>query len=276
MAKEELETEDLDKTPEPDVNLEHPEEDGPSEPGGGADSDSVSPSLTPETVPVGVLVEERHRRQALEVEVATQKQRFEKLDERLSVLNERMAPAETDRDEDPLGWLSQKHETLEAQTKEQTEAISRLQGMIESSQLQQQVAAQEAQFTSQHPDYGDAATYLLERVQSILPPGLGDLERKQYINQYAQWITSEATKVGRSPAEAVYSLAKDAGFAPGETPKGDPLAEVARGIKASKSLSSAPGKTPKALTLEALGELDDDDFDAATEGGNWEKLHLGS
>jgi hypothetical protein len=72
-----------------------------------------------------------------------------------------------------------------------------------------------------------------------------------------------------NPAQMIYELSKHRGYKPASSEE-DKLDTIERGQK-QKALGSN-GAAPKKLTLEALAQMSDEDFAAATKGGKWASL----
>ena len=230
-----------------------------------------------ETVPLATFLEQRNATRAAEQMAEESNAKFAKLDERLNVLTAKHTEAaEIDKDEDPIGWLAGDNAKIHEKLDQGGEV---LQGMVQQQQLQQirqTVDGMEQQFKATHSDYYTAVKYVADNLDKQLTAmGVSESVRAAQIEQYKNYIVVAALKNNKNPAEALYKAAKATGYKPANgTPDAEheKLAIIAQGIEQSKSLSGGRTRQPKGITSDALLDLTDDEFDAATDGDNWEKL----
>ena len=84
----------------------------------------------------------------------------------------------------------------------------------------------------------------------------------------AKNIAATALQNGRNAAEVAYQMAQHRGYSqPAPAVPDTKAAEshvetVRRGTQAGRSLSAAPGQAPQALTLEAIANMSQEQFDA--------------
>lgn len=281
-----------DQLPEPTAVVEDvPDEpQAPETPPAAPEPDGTEPATEPQApepeadkqVPLAALLDERRSRQSLEAQLAESEARYGRLDERLTVINEKMAPPAASQEDDPVAWLGDQQKALADQVAKTNETVVQIGQQLQGNQLQQNVASLENQFRAEHPDYQEAVAHVFDTIGHHLTAlGMGDAQRVDGINRYASWITATSMQQGRNPAQSLYDMAKATGFAaPAEGPVASPedakLAMVARGVAASKTLSTAGTRPPKQLTLAGLGDMDDDEFGKATEGDSWEKMWGGT
>ncbi len=125
-----------------------------------------------------------------------------------------------------------------------------------------------AQFESSHPDFRDAYNHLLaSRAQELAALGYDDpraIHDALMADEFAVAQTALARR--QSPAELIYSLARQRGYSggAGQTGRGgERLASIARGQAANKSLSAAGGAGGDAdITAEALLKMPMAEFEA--------------
>lgn len=226
-------------------------------------------------VPYGAMHEERMRRQELQREIESYKQRTERMERTFQEVMQRTQPQERPPvfDEDPL-------EALRYNQNKQAEAVEFMYQTLE----QQRAQAEHSQrlnafkemcdnsvqeFQKVAPDYQDAYRWLTEnRLQEYETLGY---DRKTAINLMIddeKALAATAYRNGINPCERLYELAKHRGYKNQSTQaSSDKFNQLERGMKASKSLGAPGGSAPQAMTLEALASMDDDDFDK-----NWEKI----
>jgi hypothetical protein len=234
-------------------------------------------------VPYGAMHEERMRRQELQREVQEQKQRAEKLERTFQEFVQRAnTPQERapSFEEDPLEalrynqikiaeGLQNTHQTLEQERAEKQRhyQMERFREMCDTSVNE---------FEKQAPDYRQAYGWLLEnRLKEFDALGYDQVTAKRLIIEDEMAIASTAYKHGANPAERIYNLAKLRGYQNTppkvvETPQQkstQKLDQLERGMQAAKSLGSAGGAASQELTLEALADMDDDDF-----AKHWDKI----
>lgn len=243
----------------------------------------------PKLIPVEVLQEERRERQALARQIQEREQEFIRVQTRLEALQEALNPkAEPPRyDEDPIGAL--KHEIdqtskgyRELQQAEQLRAQS-AQAAAQIEQLRAFGKAQADAYTEKQPDFWDAYT----AVQGIKEAELraqgytNDAQIRQWITEYEISVIDKAAREGANPAERLYAMAKAYGYAPKQAAQETAekkLESIKAGQSASKSLSTAAGSSPPAkLTLDALKDMSDEEFERATSDMSaWRRLNTGN
>lgn len=231
----------------------------------------------PKTVPLAALLEERREAKAKLDKVMS---RIDKLQE---LIQPPTPPAERpDPNVDPIGALKEAQERLdrfENQGKESAE----IQAI--SNWGRQHAEA----FRQQKPDFDEAYNHLRHsRANQLMNEGKVDTpealnrtilaEEKQIIQLCAQ--------MGVSPAAFMYNLAAAVGYAPKAavepaqaapavvqpTPE-EKVKMVAEGqARASNPVSKAGSAGNGKIDLKALAMLDEDEWDKATSGKNWEKL----
>ena len=220
-------------------------------------------------VPLGALQEERQKRQR-------EREERLKLEGRLQLLermaNEPRAP-EPAKELDPLAKLDESHRFVtEQRQREQQETAKR--------DLVNFYASDAAEFASTTPDFNDAYAYVSEhRMRELQLMGWSPQQAQEILQANELAIAQQARASGKSPAQIVYEMAKHRGYAgkkpepePAKVAAADKLETVASGQRAAKSLSQASGGTPRASSLQALLDMDDDEFDKATSGKKWSDI----
>lgn len=212
-------------------------------------------------VPHQALHEERERRKELQQKVQSMESRFQQLIE--SVTPVKNIPT---LDEDPV-------QNFDARVREIEQTVTR---QKEHQQQQEQEAAvvnayrQAAEsFSKETPDFPDAYKhYISGRTSELQAMGLNVQTAMQQVKQEEFWVALRCLQAGDNPAEKLYEAAKVRGYAKNVAEKETAekkLETISKGQQAAKlsGASSASGK----LTLEALAEMDEEDFLK-----NWDKV----
>lgn len=234
----------------------------------------------PKMVPHAALHEERERRKEIERQTAEKEKQWE---QRYNMLLQRFAPPQQqqaeqppplpDREKDPVGYL----EALALEAKREAAAVQQaLQQRGQHDQqaqviatIQQHATAAEMQFRQKAPDYDAAVAHLVSarHRQLELAGYSAPADRQALIAQEAMGLAARAMQERRDPAEIIYALAKEFGYAPPQqTPQQQPdpeaqLQAVARGQQQARaSLSSARGAGPSAVTGETIAKMTEEQF----------------
>lgn len=260
-------------------------------------------------VPHQALHQERIRRQqaqqALEVERRAYAQKMGILQGRLDEINrwreqQSVQPVsqepEPDINQDPAKWvqynfqkrdqmISQLQNEL-AQTKDyfgqrEQEFSSYVNQSTQDQSLKAAVRNDETEFAEQVPDYYDAIDYMTEMRHKELE-ALGNYDprsRAVMIANEVKNLAAVAQRQGISPAEAAYNIAQARGFngRAAQRQQAKPrLDTIRKGQQASRSLSSAPGTSPRgALTLDNLANMGHDEFaQLVPDYKTFKKLHM--
>lgn len=234
---------------------------------------SEQPAEEPEkekTVPYGALHEERMRRKEAAEETAAMRERMARMEERFQqvVQKQEAAPEIVSFEEDPAEHLRQKGEMLErkqAEIAEQTRlATEAQQAQQQQNAVVNQYHASAAQYAQTNEHFPAAYQHLVQgRIAEYKAAGHTDAEAVQFVQQDELAIAQKAFQDGVNPAERIYALAETRGFKPEATKESgaEEIDRIEKGQKASRSLSNGRGKAEPPATLEALAEMDDDEFD---------------
>jgi hypothetical protein len=249
-------------------------------------------------VSLHALHEERERRKESERQLQSLRDQAVRMEERFAAFQEKFsAPAEPEVqfDEDPATYLRREQEKLAAQQQElqqfRQQQETNTQQQQQYQHFYQHVTANEQEFAqTEAPDYYEAVDFVRgERIKELAVIGFPQAEAEQRALAEAQFIARQAVQDGESPARRFYNLAKVRGWQSkspsdnvetGADPVAPPAADmddvqkletVRRGVERSQGLGSG-GESAGRMTLAQLSELDDDDFEKATSGRNWEKL----
>jgi hypothetical protein len=144
------------------------------------------------------------------------------------------------------------------------------------SRLESAVADDVREFLETAPDYLDAYKDLKEkRFKQYTALGYPPEQSWQIVNQEEYQLAATAFQNGRSPAQAVYEMALAYGYTKKEAVKASEnvqkMETLQKGVKAASSLGSGGTPTGK-LTVDAIAQMDDPEFDEFMKSGGWSKL----
>ena len=277
----------IDAAPDPDRGQEASsepvqQEQEPTQPQAAAEGQEETDSAPERMVNYGALDAERNKRKELQGQVQQMEERFRQLQERV------LTPPEPEveipqYEEDPGEHLRQRVERNEATTS----------SLLEQRQQQQMAEQQsrdfndwvgrfqkeEAGFSETHSDYSEVVTQLRDsRIAEYEAVGWGKEEAKAEVIKETFNLARDAENRGISQAERFYNLAKGRGFQGGNgaTPvegstRAPNLERIGSNMSKAKSLGPS-GSSPRPTTLADLSDMNNDEFDAATEGDNWSRL----
>lgn len=251
-------------------------------------------------VPLQELLKERKWRQDIGQQLEAERKRFEVANERLQRLYEAMdqraqqqnRPHEQprqqeetvqlpDRSKDPLGYLMAKMEQMERATtqreqervrieeenRRQQEEYNRQQQNVQ--RFQENLMNAEEQFRQVSPDYDEAFDYLTKsRDAELSMLGYNPQQRQQIILQEATQTAANLMSQGINPAERFYQFARQRGFgaqqkqpAP-QQPKRTKVEQLNETERKTRSPGRGKATNVGMPTIEALGDMDDSEFDA--------------
>jgi hypothetical protein len=266
-----------------------------------SDSAGTQAPAEPKMVDIRSLHEERARAKEYRDQLAEERRRMQLLEERTNLLLQRVyaqpqqqqGPAEPAKppiptlQEDPVNHILARLDETQQQVKqygqgsqEQQQAIAQYQQ--QAQQLQNFVAraqALENEFKAEKPDYEDAFTHLnKQRANELSKIGVRDpAERMRIIQQQNLAIADIAMQNGQNPAQVLYELAQDRGYAPGgsvpssvggqsadpgqdQKAAGQRLEQIAAGQQQARSIGNMRGTAPPPMTAQRLLEMDGDEF----------------
>ena len=243
---------------------------GENEAAAPANDDPQQAAAKPEKmVALAALHEERGRRKDTDRQNRDLQQQLAEMRGRFAVIERLQAP----RDETP-----QRPPTVEEAVLTTAEHVAHLQRRLEQREASERALGQQnalvsayrsdaAQFEATTPDFKAAYDHLLQsRAQELMALGYDDpqaLQQALIADEFA--VAQSALARGRSPAQIIYSLARQRGYAgaPGTGRGADRLDTIARGQAANKSLSNTGGGSGDAeISAEALLKMPMDEFEA--------------
>lgn len=252
--------------------------DVPAEDEANVDDDKAEADNPGKFVRHGAFHEERMRRKETE--------------EKFNQFREQTA-AERARLEERLNMLAQRFQEPEPVITDPNERLARVEQTLQQrlQQEEQQRQAQqnerafvsaiersEAEFAQDTPDYEAAVEYARnDRLAYYVALGFNQQEAANIVYQDTLRLAEDSFRRGISPAKRFYEYAKARGYgkqaepAPKEQDPADKLRTIAAGQAAGKSLSTAPGTSQAALTLQALADMPQDEFDRIDDK-TWRKM----
>lgn len=191
-------------------------------------------------VPLAEVQKERERRQALEKELADYRDKFARGDERLRLIQEQVAAAQTqqqqaqqantpvdpepNKEADLFAWQEWKNRQLEAAIAQRDEQLRYLYEQTQQTQQERQqaqyrdqyqsyVQSNEQAFATQNPQYFPAIDALRNHVDKLFSFAIPDPgQRAQEVAMFTDRQIRWAAQHGKNPAEVFYNMAKEAGF----------------------------------------------------------------
>ncbi len=238
------------------------------------------PAAESPQVPLAALHEERRKRAEIEAE---RQQLREQLEQFQRAIQQAQAPQPPDPEQDPVGYLSFQNQQLQTQVQQMAEWRAQQererQAQTQYATLTQTVAAAEQAYRAKTPDYDQAAAYALQMEDKRLSAFYPDpAVRAQVLRTEAAQLLAQLVREGRDPAEGLYQMARNMGYAaaaPAPAPPAAPAPAPApapasaaptaataaetiqRGLK-QQTVSGAGGSTPPSeMTPEMMAAISD-------------------
>lgn len=227
----------------------------------------------------GAFHEERMRRKEVEQQLQTFREQEAatkaRLEERLNTLAQRLQPPEPVIT-DPNERLARLEQTIAQQNQQAEQTRIAVQN---EQNFYSAITRAEEQFAAKVPDYMDAIEFAkAARLQDIEALGFTGAEAEEVLKNDVLRLSDDAFRRGINPAERFYNFAKSRGWgneplkeAPKEQAPADKLKTIAAGQAAGKSLGAAPGTSQAALSLQALADMPQDEFDKI-DAKTWRKM----
>lgn len=216
--------------------------------------------------------EEREKRKILQREFEETKAKTQRMEERFNELMYRQQQAAQPQEvipnfeTDPLGTLEYRNRKLSEQVyyQQQLEA-QRQQDMAQSHQVSQFVngyAETAREFSKNQPDFMEAYSHLVKtKLNELQIAGYSTAQAIEYAKQEEMGIVAKAYKDQNNPAEIMYKLAKERGYAQKSTQGADKIENIKKGIASSKTLTGKGGATGgKKISLEDVSNMSDAEF----------------
>jgi hypothetical protein len=224
-------------------------------------------------------------------ELARERELRTRIDERLKLFNEVIAPQATGQqpaappnpEEDIFGYVKWQNEQIEALKGQIGQTSQTLEDTTADAQMRSAYTADAQRFMGQTPDFAAAYNYMNKvRDANLARLGYKDPNQRAQIRMDEErGLVQQALQNRLSPAELIYGMAQDWGYqkaAPVVTPAPavtapaatngatapsvtEEIDRIAKGQLASKSLSSAGGSPAAAMTVEQLANMSEEDFE---------------
>lgn len=199
-----------------------------------------------------MVIEERHRNRTVLNETTALKNQINELLARQGSSAGEANAGGSDYAEDPIGYLKEKLDMLEgyfAQAEQENHAASSQQQAL--AELDAFVNASVRDFSEIHPDYQDAALYVLDkRVSEYKALGMGDNDIHSALSEDLVRFVSSARQNGQDPASLVYKIAGVYGFTSQPKPQTQKRQEPAdKGQSIFDTLSGLQEKTARSQRL---------------------------
>lgn len=207
------------------------------------------------------LTEERRKRQELERNQAVLAERYNQI---LGVIQPK--PQIPSKDVDPIenhdARLAEAERILKEQAEFQRTQQQKAQQEHNERVFRNHVSTLEHEFAKSTPDYPDAFRFMVERrMKELSAAGYNEGQIREIVDRDAVMISWDAIQNGRNPAETLYNMAVNTGYAK-KSPQ--PTAEqkvtnLQKGTEAAKALGngSAPAGLP---TMEQIADMGEEEF----------------
>lgn len=262
----------------------------------GEDDDSDIPEEGDEgaaekVVPLKALHAERRKRKDLDAQLRDVKEQIVRYDERFKSIADRLReqaearakpqqddePAPPDPEEDIFGYTKYLEGRLQKIEGGLGEANKARQAEQELSGIVDTYRTDAIAFARKHADFADAYNMVIgKRHEQLEKIGVTDpQERASMIAEEEMGVVERAIQANRSPAETMYNLAQTFGYTPpdpeaadatGATEQtktngsADKIKKLAMAQEKEVSLSSASGSEEPTIDLEALANMDEEEF----------------
>lgn len=155
-----------------------------------------------------------------------------------------------DKNEDPVGYALWKVEQSERRQKELDEVVKRREQDTEYGRQVQAVTqayqASAMEYAKATPDFADAYNHAINaRMQQLQLMGADPMQAQALVNQEEINMAANALRMGKNPAELVYSLAKIWGYQPKHKDSGVSKLEQVKAGKKAEGLGSSKSKAPE-------------------------------
>jgi len=237
--------------------------------------------------------EERIRRKEVQKQIETLNAENKKLKDTFDrILQKAQEQAELESQPKPPSYDENPIEALKYENEQLKKKFGNIEQSITQKQQQEQqeyeirqkqdqfigtYKAKADEFSKTTPDFKDAYNYLLtSRQAEYKAAGYSDEQVNQLLVEDEAAIVATALGQNANPAQRLYEIAKLRGYKQNSNINGqdkiqannEKIANLERGLKASKSVNSGGMSAKDHLTLEDVAEMSDDDLDKV----DWNKL----
>lgn len=216
--------------------------------------------------------QERERRKEIERKLQETEQRTQRMEEIFQrMVAQQNTQPEPSFDDNPLEAIRLKQERTDQYiTQQQQIEAQRYQEWQQQQQLshfKNKYFSDLESFSRDTPDFKEACDHLrADKTNEYLNAGYTQDQITSLLGQEEAAVAAKAYQDGVNPGERLYQWAKYRGYNPQAKQKTqatveNKLSQMQKGLQASKSLSSASGKSSNnPLSLEALAAMDDDEL----------------
>lgn len=226
------------------------------------------------TVPLAALHEERQKRKEIQQQWNKHQQeqaaREAVMQDRLNQLYAIQNPApqyrDPDRDPDPLQAMAHNErlnaQQLHALQQERQMENARRQQEHQTQQLVGWAQGEAARFKAETPDFDGAYDHMRKlRVGELSAMGWSPQQVAEIVKGDELWVFQNAAQTGQNPAELIYRMAKNTGYASKAEPviPGDQKIDTLnKGMQAAKTLTA--GAQAGKPTPEQIAAMSEDEF----------------
>ena len=227
-------------------------------------TEATEPEPAKDTVPLAVFLDQKAEARASREQLAALQARIDQLEN--PVVEEEIISV----DEDPVGHLTQQNKLTQEKIDELGKKMGEAELQNRATAAQKYIAGLESEFTTANPDYYDALTYVQNaRAEQHMLVGMDKDHAVKMVNEELTWVTQNAIKNGKNPAEVAYNLSKSMGFNSGTKPAEEAsqsLKALAKAQESSGTLANVPGQTGSdKLDVAAANNLSDEEFDKLSD-----------
>lgn len=213
-------------------------------------------------VPLASFIKEKNRRKEMAKKMERMENTFQTIVQRMEQVDSPKEPPAPSYEEDPIGSLAHNQRTLQEQVRKQQEELSYRNQQEQYDQALQDLVGKyhfsAKEFQTKQPDFSDAYKFLVSsKMNEYEAIGMSPQDADRRLKEEELGIVQMAISNNVNPAEVVYRLAKTRGYLRKDIQ--DKFKTIERGIKTSRSLSSAGGTVKKNITLEQLAEMNPED-----------------
>jgi hypothetical protein len=188
-------------------------------------------------------------------------------------------------EEDAAGHLKAKTEMSEAELKALRERVESFEKQsAEEKQMQQfrtQVQSATSTFMQDKADYPEAYKHVRTiRKAELMALGVDQHVAEGEVDKWELQLAATAMRLGKNPAEVLYTQAVTLGYKLAETNKpspetnkpapGEKIEQLARGQEAARTLGTGSGDQP--FSLQKLAEMDEQQIEDFVKSKDWNKL----
>lgn len=235
------------------------------------------------------LDEERTRRKEIADQLRKEAENRTSLEAKFNAfmkqVEEERKPKPPAYEEDAAGHLKAKTDMSEAELKALRERVESFEKQsAEEKQMQQfrsQVQSATSTFMQDKADYPDAYKHVRTiRKAELMALGVEPNVAEGEVDKWELQLAATAMRLGRNPAEVLYTQAVTLGYKLAETNKpapetnkpapGEKIEQLARGQEAARTLGTGSGEQP--FSLEKLAEMDEEQIASFVTSKEWNKL----